>query len=349
MGKNRIGASHANLHELASSLQLDDVAYRRALEIAGLVPNRADWLRYIDRFLTAIGVLLIVSGIAAFFASNWAELGHFTKFGLIQIGILMAILATWRLGIDSIAGQASLLAAGCLVGVLLAVFGQVYQTGADPYGLFLAWALFVVPWAIIGRQAGLWILFQVLVNLTLIMYWTQVLHPPEGWWLLAQLLGPLVWLSTSVMDWRLASYLFALNASALVIWEVLAASGIGWMRGRWFPRGAAVAAFATVVPPTLMMLFAAAFEAKLALSVVSPALFAVTAAACLYYYQYRRPDLFILTVCLMTGIMVVTAICIRYLFADFGSALFLALLLIGQVAGGAYWLRHVARRWEQDA
>ena len=39
-----------------------------------------------------------------------------------------------------------------------------------------------------------------LLNLTLILYYTQVLHPPDGWWELARLLGPLVWLGSTVTD-----------------------------------------------------------------------------------------------------------------------------------------------------
>ena len=51
-------------------------------------------------------------------------------------------------GLDAVAGRISLFATAFLSGILLAVFGQVYQTGADPYGLFLAWALLILPWAV---------------------------------------------------------------------------------------------------------------------------------------------------------------------------------------------------------
>ena len=212
-------ASYANVHEMARQLKLNAAAYRRAIEIARLAPDRADWLRHIDRFLIAIGALLIVAGIASFFAWNWSDLNYLVKFALIEGGIVAAVVLAWRFGLDSNAGRISLFAAAFLTGTLLAVFGQVYQTGADPYGLFLAWAVLILPWAIIGRQAGIWMLLQILLNLTVIMYYTQVLNPPDGWWQLSQLLGPLVWLGTTVMDSTLASYLFALNAVALVIWE----------------------------------------------------------------------------------------------------------------------------------
>ena len=175
-------ASYSNVQESAEQLRLSAAAYRRAIELARLTPARGDWLQYIDRFLLSAGAILIVAGIAAFFAWNWSELGHISKFAVIQTAILIAVLGAWRLGLDSPGGKACLAAAAFLVGTLLAVFGQVYQTGADPYGLFLAWATLILPWAIIGRQAGVWLLWQALLNLTVIMYYTQVLNPPDGWW-----------------------------------------------------------------------------------------------------------------------------------------------------------------------
>lgn len=338
-------ASYGHVNELAAELGLSETAYRRALEIAGLSPSRSDWVRGIDHFLIAVGALLIVAGVTAFFAWNWATLGHMLKFALIQSAIVATAIFTWRLGIDSIGGRASLFSSAFLVGVLLAVFGQSYQTGADPYGLFLGWAILILPWVIIGRQAALWMLFQILLNLALIMYWTQVLEPPDGWWQLTQLLGPLVWLASTVMNSDLATSLFILNTIALVLWEALSGRYPGWMRGRWYPRVIALGAFSTVLLPTLTIIFAAAFDERVRLTFVSPFLYVVATAACLYYYQYRKLDLFILTICVLGAIMVVTSLFIRYLIEDFGL-LPLAILLMAQVAGAAYWLRSVSRRWE---
>ena len=339
-------AGYANLLEMAQQLKLSAAAYRRAIEIARLTPDRTTWLRYIDRFLIVVGAALIVAGAAAFFAWNWADLGHMAKFALIEGGIVAAALLAWRFRLDSPAGRASLFAAAFLVGVLLALFGQVYQTGADPYGLFLAWAVLILPWAIVGRQAGIWMLLQLLLNLTVIMYYTQVLHPPDGWWQLAQLLGPLVWLGTTVTDSTLASYLFALNGAALVIWEFGAGRGVAWMQGSLFPRVIAFAAFCTVLIPTLIIIVAASLDETTGLSAISPVLLLGATGVSLYYYRHRRHDLFILTCSLLGVIMVVTSLFVRYLPGGSGSLLVLAALVIAQVAGAAWWLREIARRWE---
>ena len=47
-----------------------------------------------------------------------------------------------------------LIAASVLVGVLLAVIGQVYHTGADAYSLFAAWTLLILPWTLASRSAA---------------------------------------------------------------------------------------------------------------------------------------------------------------------------------------------------
>lgn len=337
-------ASNAALHRLAAELSLSEAAWQRAVGLAGLMPGRNSWRRAIDYFLLATAVLLIVTGIAAFFAWNWAELGRPGKFALIQGGLVAAVLVAWWRGLDSMTGRAALLAAGALVGILLAFFGQTYQTGADPYGLFLTWALMILPWTLVGRQAGLWVMLLALANLTLILYWTQVLDPPSGWWELTSLLGPLVWLGLTVMNSELSSWLFAINALALVSWEYVASTrSPRWMNGRLFPRAIAAAALATVVAPTLAIIFVASFGEKLHLSLLSPALFVAASAGCLFYYRRRHLDLFILTCCLSGGILVITSLAIRYMLQGAGSMLFLALLLIAQVAAASWWLRDVAR------
>jgi len=345
----KIAASHSNVQELVARLCLSENACSRALQLAELAPGRSDWLRYINHFLATIGALLIVSGVAAFFAWNWADLDYGVKFALIQAGIAGTALLAWRLGIDSMGGRAALFSSAFLVGVLFAVFGQVYQTGADPYGLFVAWSILILPLAIIVRQAALWILFQTLLVLALIMYWTQVIDPPNGWWQLAQLLGPLVWLSSTLMDSTLASLVFALNAVALIAWEYAVNRNVAWVQGRTYPRVIGFGALSNVLIPTFVFIVGASFGETVKLGYISPVLYVAASVAALYYYQFRRPDLLMLTMLVFGAILIFTTLFGRYMPMDTGTILMLAILLIGQVAGAAYWLRKVSRRWEAES
>ena len=346
MSKFNTAASHSSVQELASALGLSESAYARALQLAQLAPGRTDWLRYINHFLATIGAVLIVSGIAAFFAWNWADLDYRVKFALIQAGIAGSALLAWRLGIDSMGGKAALFSSAFLVGILFAVFGQVYQTGADPYGLFVAWAILILPLAIIGRQAALWILLQTLLILALILYWIQVIDPPNGWWQLPQLLGPLVWLSSTLMDSTLASLVFTVNVIALIAWESAVNRKLAWVQGRSYPRIIGFGALTNVLVPTVAFVLGANFGEASKLGIISPVLVIAASAAALYYYQFRRPDLLMLTMVAFAVIMVFITLFGRYLLEDISGILMLAILLIGQVAGAAYWLRHVSARWE---
>ncbi len=340
-----LSATSGRLRQLAISLQLTEAGYASALRAAGLVPDAPAWRRLIGRFLLIYAAALIIAGIAAFFAYNWADLHRFAKFGLIQAGIVTGVWLAWRRGLGSLAGGSALFAAAFLTGVLLAVYGQTYQTGADPYGLFLGWAVFVAGWAIIGRQPALWLLMAVLANLTLVLYWEQVLHPQEQIGDLFRVLGPLAWFTGMLTDSRLAQLVFALNASMLVVWEYFAARGIAWMRGRWFPRLLASAALATIATTTLIMIFASLAEAGLGMHYGVPVWYVLFTMGCLWYYQHRCPDLFILAACLLGGIVVITAFLARVSGGGFDIALVLSLLVIGQTAGAGFWLRSVARRW----
>jgi len=64
--------------------------------------------------------------------------------------------------------------AAVLVGVLFAVFGQIYQTGANAYDFFLAWTVFVTLWVLVSNFAPLWLLYLILINTTFILYSQQV-------------------------------------------------------------------------------------------------------------------------------------------------------------------------------
>ncbi len=344
MSLHDLPATSVRLRHVAGRLRLSEEVYTRARAIAGLAPDAGEWRSLIDRFLLAFGAALIVAGVTAFFAYNWAGLHKFWKFGLIEAGIVVGVgLAAWR-GLDTGPGRIALLAAGFLVGVLFAVYSQVYQTGADPYGLFVAWGLLIVGWALIGRQAGLWMLVLVLVNLSVILYWTQVLYPQRVD-VLGTVLGPLVGLTETFIDARLADLVFVLNASALLLWEFLVRRNMSWMRGRTFPRVVSLIALTPVLFSSLFLILS--FDSTSRWNGMALVLFGTFASISLYYFRFRVHDLFILTVCLLGGITIVTTFVGRLSGGGIEIAFVLAFLVVGQTAGAAIWLRHVAQQWEE--
>lgn len=346
-----VTATATRLRHIAASLGLKQQAFNRAFALAGLTPGPRQWIQALDRILLLLGASLLIAGLSSFFAYNWAELDKFAKFALIEGAMVGAVLLAWRLGLESLGGKVALFAAAFLVGTLLAVYGQTYQTGADPYGLFVGWALLVVVWAIIGRQPGLWLLLAVLLNLALILYWGQVVNPPMAWvGGLVRIFGPLFWLSYLLTDARLALLVFALNATVLAVWEYMAAKGVVWMQGRWLPRLLAVFALAVIMPAVLVTLLGWDRRATGLSHVLSVLLYMGFSGLALWYYRRFTHDLFVLAAVLLAAIVVLTSTIARTTAGGgFEILLFLSVMVIAQTAGAATWLRHVARTKGQSA
>lgn len=136
--------------------------------------DKASWQKFLRLFIISLGVGFTVAGIVFFFAYNWADLHRFVKIGLSQ-GVLIATTIVALLPkINENIRNIILTGASVLVGVLFAVFGQIYQTGANAYDFFLAWTVFVSIWVLVSKFSPLWLLYLVLINTTFILYSQQV-------------------------------------------------------------------------------------------------------------------------------------------------------------------------------
>lgn len=137
-------------------------------------PGSHAWLRFIRLFFLSLGTGFSVSGIVFFFAYNWQDLHKYAKLGLVEGLIVLVILAAVLLRLPPLVKNLLLTGVSVLVGVLFAVFGQIYQTGANAYDFFLGWTMFVSIWVLAGGFAPLWLIYVILVNTTLILYANQV-------------------------------------------------------------------------------------------------------------------------------------------------------------------------------
>ena len=148
-------------------------------------PNAVRWRSLLAQLLHWAGALSFACGVIFFFAFNWQSLERMSKFALIEAALLISLVsfiwlyyrsASKRLvdSAQSLFGatlaNAALLVVSLLVGGLLALVGQTYQTGADPWQLFAIWALAILPFAWVAGFDGLWLLLVGLVNLSLGLY-----------------------------------------------------------------------------------------------------------------------------------------------------------------------------------
>jgi uncharacterized membrane protein len=295
---------------------------RAAMELSGALPDAGRWRLFLDRLLLWMGVVSCAAGVIFFFAFNWAEMGRLAKIGLVQLPLLAALAAAWRLGLDSVAGKAAIFGAAILVGALFALIGQTYQTGADPWELFAVWSAAILPWALVARLPVLWLLCIALADLALALYFQTF------GWLFGLLFEPatLIWL------------LFALNTVALVLWEGLAHSGMHWLRERWSTRLLAVASGVSVTMLAMLQIFERSPASQWGL----PVWLAWLAAAYLVYRRLNR-DVFVLAGGVLSAIVVVTALIGKHMkFSDAGGFLFMGLLVIGMSAAGGWWLKTIA-------
>jgi uncharacterized membrane protein len=294
-----------------------------ALRVAGALPGARQWRDFLDRLLLWCGAVALAAAVVFFIAHNWNNLGKYAKFGLVELLIVTAVLGYWRLGAEKGSGKAALLAAAILLGALLALFGQTYQTGADTWELFASWAAMMLPWVIVGRFAGLWMLWIAILNAAIVLYF--LVFPG--------LLGVLF--STERQLWTL----FAFNTASLVAWE-LAAKRVDWLAERWAPRLLATATGTLVTVLVLQTIFEWREASGVALIVYLAWLGCAYAA----YRMYGR-DLLVLAGACLSIIIVVTAFLGKNLLSSRAEAagfLVIALAVIGMGAAAGWWLRRVA-------
>ncbi len=168
--------------------------------------TKASWKKFITLFFISLGVGFTTSGIIFFFAYNWADLHKFIKIGLIEGLIVSTLLIAFFAKISIDYKNILLTGASILVGVLFAVFGQIYQTGANAYDFFLGWTLFIALWVAVSHFAPLWLVFIVLINTTIILYSEQVAnHWSENFVFTILFIVNLVFLTTTLFVPKITS------------------------------------------------------------------------------------------------------------------------------------------------
>ena len=106
-----------------------------------IYPDAEAWKKFLRILFISLGVCFSVAGILFFFAYNWDDLHKFVKLGLIEGLIVLTTLIVLLTKINSTIKNIILTGTAVLIGVLFAVFGQIYQTEANSYDLFLGWTL----------------------------------------------------------------------------------------------------------------------------------------------------------------------------------------------------------------
>ncbi len=328
-----VANSRSFLESIARSGQLTVAGLDIALHRIGVLPDAAGWRRFADRLLLAAGTLLLLAGVVFFFAFNWNALHRFVKIALVVLPLVLSAGVAAYLGLDRIAGKTWLGAGVLLVGVLLAVIGQIYQTGADSELLFAGWAVLALPWVMVACAPWLWLFWLVLVNAALALFivgrldiWSIFFFSDAMFW------GPLL-----------------LNALALVLWEAVW-SRLDWVRADYAPRLIALLAAAAATGLGVSWWFLDKQD-NWRLMRYAPFVYLPWFVVTLWFYRARRQDIVPLAAAALSAIAVLTAGLIRGLFdnRDFEVAAFflVGVAVAAMTAGAAVWLRRTASIWEK--
>lgn len=295
---------------------------RRVLRAAGMSPEPPDWRRFLALLSLWLGTVALAASVVFFFAFNWDDLPRMAKFGLVEAAIVAALLACWRVDLDSMPGKAVLMLLSLLAGALLALTGQIYQTGADTYELFGWWAVLILPWVLVSRFSPLWLVWLFLLNLAAYFYFA--IGFAIGW-------------ETRPIFWAL----FALNSLALIAWEAAHRVGLAWLRDSWPPRLIAIGSgfFATALG------ISGITDSHERFALLDLAAYLLWLGAFYFWYRRIRPDLFMLAGGLLSLIVTVTVFLGDKLLssASEGAFLLIGLVVLGMSAGGAIWLKSVGR------
>ena len=327
-------ATPENLRGLARAGIFSPDDLERSLSIAGIIPDGKSWARFLNTLFLLLGSILIVAGVVFFFAYNWASMHHLLKLGIVQIALLIGVLLSFYNGLDKLTGKAALLASSILVGALLALFGQIYQTGADAYELFLGWSILIVGWVVISDFAALWLLWLLLLEATVYLYWGQVV---ESAWFVYD--SPLPY-----------EIIFGLNILGVALWEFFSSRGVSWLAGRWIPRlCASLGLFVLMIPLAVSIVEHRQFESHPNLIVLLWLLYLSAGAFAGWFYRVRVFDLYMIAIALLSLIVLVAIFFANKMGSNYGGFLFLSLLIVGMSGGAALWLRSIAKTQSQEA
>ncbi|MDB5477911.1 MAG: conserved rane protein of unknown function [Alphaproteobacteria bacterium] len=301
----------------------------RAHAMALLYPAR-NWGIWSARLLLNFGALLVLSGIIYFYAFNWARIPPLVKLGSIEAPLLVCLGGAWFYKTRPLLGNLLLLSAAVRTGVFLAVFGQIYQTGADAWQLFMLWAALILPWVAISAFAPLWALWLFLTNVFLFLYWEQET---------AHILD-----DTGVIF----SYAALFNAVFLALREYFVRRHVEWLAHRATRLVLLIPIFAMLLVPMVIFVF---HDTNTNPQLIGAALAAIAHIGFYFLYRYCLRDIAALACVILSGCVVIEICLVRFLFdiKEFGMAfhlLTLGCLTLGLFTAAIKWLRHISHEME---
>ena len=312
----------ALLLRLAESGEIGHAQLARASAQGALRPTPAEWRTLLDRVFAFGGALLLSAAAVFFLAYNWEAMHRFARLALV-VGVLAACCAGALCARPLGTGWRAALFGACVAtGAVLALVGQTYQTGADVWELFAAWAALMLPFAWLSRSTASWVLWLGVANLALMRALSQ-----SVWW------GFFDTLSNA----RALLVIAAFNLIVLLVFEAFGR----WLIARptrWMHSLAALGVLAPLCAGAVLGWWESEFR------VVAASFSVVAGLAAAIYHRVRR-DLPTLALAVYGGIAVLAAGLVKLLrIESFLSMNLVGLFIIAASAGAGVWLAGLHRQ-----
>jgi len=318
-------------------IKKDDI--NQAIKTAQAEPSAEEWLGFLKTSFLWLGMISFCCGVIFFFAYNWQDMSRFTKFALIESLMLLSTFAYIRFAKTRLITSVTLTGMTLFTGALLALVGQTYQTGADPWQLFATWSLLVLPWVLIARATSLWILWGVLINLSLSLFLQTSNH------IFGLFIGEKLelWIFSSLnlailCGFELAPYIqtrfFNKNNSHAK------QSSFEDLSNRYICQ---LAAFVSGVGFTMLAIYHIFDYRDEFFGLV---FYAGFISAVYYVYRYLIFDLFLLAAATASLIVVIVSLLIEFIgnALDDGGFLFIGLVIIGLSTVAKIWLTKLSKQ-----
>lgn len=186
------------------------------------------------QYLQVIGLALIAASFLYLVAANWLMLPKFIQLAIpILLLVLSAAASVYLTGHAWIQQSLDALS-GLFLGLSLAVIGQVYQTGADSYLLFLVWALMLLPW-LYRPNIGVFALLCIVSQLALFLYFKQsyLMSEHSLWYLLCMNVLTALFVTFSLKYYSALRFLFIAFVTVMSMYSMFLFCGNGVEQYQW--------------------------------------------------------------------------------------------------------------------
>jgi uncharacterized membrane protein len=311
---------------LLESKSIKEENIDKVLHETGVIPSSHSWYLFIDKLLLWFGGLALAFSLMFFVAYNWTEFGRFAKFALVEGALVCSVALYWYLGGEKLSAKVVLMVSSILVGVLLALVGQTYQTGADTWQLFFYWAILILPWVLVGHFSALWMLWILLINISILLY-VEIYRGLFGF----------AFYSEYSLLWIFSIF----NTAAWLLWEYFS-TRYAWLNSTWALRVLGFVSMTAVTSMNINFLWQDQ-------SLLSLLVWFAWLASVYWAYRVKKVDLFMLSLMALSFSTVVVSYLIYALLQmhfNLGSILLIGLVIIGLGAGFASWLKSVQKEAE---